>query len=201
MTYRNDHEAALHRIDALEAELSRVRRSTETSPAPPPAKISRAFVIVLASLGLVSAAVFKLLPAEAREPEPRAAPALAPDLLSLATCRAAIVPSPHLGAASMHPDHPKRPIRALVPTGAACREDIESAAFRATGSQRDALVTWLRAEDELAGAISRMVVYYESDPIAADGYRSAPQLWSEYDHAIKRRDAALVELDAVGGTR
>lgn len=213
MSYRNDHDAALSRVDALEAELETLRVAYERERAQrdaeklPPERTPRP----LWAIGLVSAGVIALgagfalraRGTEARAPRPvtrnEAAVERGPlpqDLADLRACREAIVPlATPLTATSTDPHGAHADVAPIAKTGAPCRRLLQSADSLALDPALHALVTrWSLAEDELIGAITRTRVYYASEPYEADHYASAPQLWREYDRALSARDAVLRDL-------
>jgi hypothetical protein len=191
MSYRNDHDAALARIDALEAELAKLR-----TPEPPPVPRSRwpRVLGVLVPLSLMAVSGVFGYASRPHKAAPPAAETREPDLRA---CKSAIAHVSGFDAATADP-HATAPrdVHAIEPTGAACRSELASLAqdLRLTQQQRDALRRWSATEDELAGDISRIVVYYDSDPYKLDGYTTAGQLWKEYDAAVHSRDAALFQF-------
>lgn len=115
---------------------------------------------------------------------------------SLTKCVLAIKGNPLLDANLTDP-HAAAPmsVDAIKATAAPCRDDLQL--YRDSGladlRERAAIERWLAAENDLAGAISRILVYYGSDPYLHDGYWSAPQLWIEFDRAVAHRDVALAD--------
>jgi hypothetical protein len=214
MSYRNDHDAALLRVDALEAELETLRlayerqRAKDDADKPPRKRRSRtrwivAGVMLAVTAGTAVGAVtlFHATTERAREPEPAAVqeieirPAIA-DRTQLRECREAITPlTTRRTAATTDPRGEHKEVASLANTGAPCRRLLANAERLEIGPELRTLVAkWSRAEDELLGCITRTLVYYGGDPYAADGYASAPQLWKEYDRAISARDAVLEQL-------
>jgi hypothetical protein len=208
MTYRSDHDAALARVDALErenakltAENAKLREPdrTEWNRSTPRHAGSRNLLAIAAGGTLMATALVAGL-LTAREHEQQTASqrfevrstGIARERLE--KCASQIAQAPKLDAVSTDP-------RALSPasiepvksTVAPCRGDLrvylESSLI--DPRERQALEAWRKTEDELAGATSRLVVYYASDPYALDGYTTARQVWVEYDRAVTERDAAL----------
>src|SRR5260221_12203953 len=176
MSYRNDHDAALARIDDLEAELERL--NTPEPPKPPRAPKLPAILALLSIVVASTAGAVVALEHDARvRAEPVATAPIAPDPMA---CRQAISRVYGFDARSTDP-HAATPrdVSQIVASGAPCREQLPEGRWRA-------------AEDELAGAISRIVVYYRNDPYALDNYVTAPQLWKEYNAAIAARDHVLL---------
>lgn len=211
MSYRNDHDAALSRVDALEAELDAMRRKYERDVAekPPQERTSRprwiaggllAVMTVATGVGLAMLIRLALIDREAppaTAPAVADAPAILPsDVLALRECRDAIAPlTVKLTAETTDPHGAKMDTAPIVRTGAPCRRLLQTAdSLGITPELRPLVAQWSLAEDELIGSITRTRVYYASDPYAADGYRSAQQLWKEYDRALTARDAVLRDL-------
>lgn len=192
MSYRNDHEAALLRVDALEQEVARLRK---TAPPEKPATKSRAraslFRIGLVAL-LAGAGVAAILGRD--RPTVAAAPApveqvkpkvVAPDLRD---CIAAIAPvDVKLDETTTDPHGAAEPIAWIAKTGASCRAELAK-------SSDPAVQRWADAEAKLADPISLITVYYSGDPYTLDHYGTAAQLWREYHRARLVRDDALAQL-------
>lgn len=196
MSYRNDHEAALARIDALEQEVATLRAIPTTPVAP--RRRSRGWLVLAAStaaiVGGVIGGVAVGLAADTT-PHPRHPLASSPvDRTFIKWCADAIQPAPQLDEERTDP-RAERPV-AVEPigrTGAPCRAELREllATPALSPDERDALWKWVVQEDELAGAISRIEVYYGNDPYTLDHYASARQLWVEYDRAYFSRNRAL----------
>lgn len=211
MTYRNDHEAALQRVAALETELARLRRNAPPEPRiePPKRSLSDRFGWLMAGLGMVITSVGISLytvriadgfsdeeafqsPAPS-EPPTEAPTVAAPRLASLNACRAGIVPlDPRLDELSTDPhrEHPL-PMKTIEKVAAPCDPktltDLDS-----TFQHR--IEIWSDTEARLSNVISLLETYYGANPYALDNYVSAPQLWRELRRAIANRDRALAEL-------
>ncbi len=200
MTYRNDHEAALLRVDALEQEVARLQK---TAPVEKPATKSRphaslfrvALAVVLVGAG-VAAIVGRDRPTVAAAPAPVAAPVAArvePSLspkvaVGLRDCIAAIAPvEGKIDETTTDPHGTAEPTAWILKTGASCRAELAK-------STDAAVRRWAEAEDKLADPISLITVYYSSDPYALDHYDTAAQLWREYHRARLVRNAALAEI-------
>lgn len=222
MGYRNDHDAALARVDALETELEQMaleHEKTRTALAGQKPVVVRsgtsgavaAAFLAMAALG-VSMTVAMLRKADDPEvtvPVPVAVPAAvalaAPEpspyyvTADLASCLAGVEASMHnstrFDAETTDPRGAiARSPQSIIALGARCRpaldEAVRNLALRDTA--RALLARWVEREDDLAGAISRITVYYGLDPYALDGYASAGQLWRELDRARESRDALIV---------
>jgi hypothetical protein len=199
MSYRNDHDAALARIAALEDELEQVRKATP--PVPTPAPVRRRWGRVMLGIGsaafalaTVTMVTVAVVPRHKRAEVPSMsapAPAMQVDVATLRACRNAITHVSGLDARTTDP-HAETPrsVGELDAVGARCRAELAAAA---AGDARYGV--WLNAEDELAGDISRIQVYYASDPYRLDGYSTAAQLWHEYERDVTWRDAALPSVD------
>lgn len=211
MTYRSDHDAALARVDALELDNARLAAENAKLREPSvrheyrepaeglPASGTRTAITVFCVGSVLAAALIAGAITSVDEHREHAiqrldvrATGIAHD--RLVQCAHAIAPKPHLDATVTDP-HAARPLKIdpVAATGAACRDEmrvyLDSAVI--DSHERRALEGWHDAEDELAGAISRLVVYYGNDPYMLDGYSTARQVWLEYDRAVSARDAAL----------
>ena len=203
MSYRNDHEAALLRVDALEQEVARLRSApTSTTPAAATKRspVASWFRIGLV-LGLAGAGVVAMI---ARDRPTAAASSLAiervelpPSLAGVRTCIAAIKPLDRaIDATTTDPHGAANSTAWIAATGAPCRTLLASLdeLDEPDPVLRDKLGRWATAEDKLVDPISLITVYYASDPYALDNYASAPQLWREYHRARLERDDALADL-------
>jgi hypothetical protein len=195
MSYRNDHEAALLRVDALEQELSSmmVARLQTTAPTEKPATKSgpRAslFRIALAVV-LVGAGIAAIIGRD--RPTVAAAPAPVeqgmPKVGGFRECIAAIAPvDDKIDETTTDPHGAAEPTAWIAKTGASCRAELAR-------STDPAVRRWAAAEDKLADPISLISVYYGGDPYTLDHYGTAAQLWREYHRARVDRDAALAEV-------
>ena len=200
MSYRNDHDAALARIEDLEQELDRLKAAPV--PPPPPRVRSRATLAYIAAAavcagGIGAIAHYRHDRDTTRVDHAGAAIAVAPavSLDALGPCVAAVraARAGDLSAKTTDPRGFHRSIDAIAATGATCRHELAVLAHDPTlaAQQREALARWLVSEDELAGDLSRMAVYYANDPYALDGYSTAAQLWTEYRDDLAARDAVL----------
>jgi hypothetical protein len=213
MSYRNDHDAALARVDALEAELeqmagdyeqARAALAERTRPVPRRRTRNGPVVALLLAATSISAGVALVLTASPSEPEApvaaraRAAADIPPASVDLVTCLDGIEASMRVetvfdaettdprGALARSP----QPITGFV---ASCRPELARAASDGSLDARTRALfsDWQAREDELTGAISRIVVYYGSDPYQLNGYATAGQLWREFDRARESRDALI----------
>ena len=197
MSYRNDHDAALARVDALESEIARIKGeqlpapSAEHIPARPPWALLAALgasSIVGLGFGIAAGAHADAV----QSPQARQVGRIERALLE--RCADHIQPSPHFTAELADPRAAK-PVNvdAIVHTGAACRDDLRTfiATSMISNAEHAQLSTWLATEDELSNSISMIVTYYGSDPYRLDGYSTARQLWLEYDRAYFQRKQAL----------
>ena len=202
MSYRNDHDAALARVDALEQEVAKLRASAPAAPHKEHGNASRGGMPVLAVAGSLVALVAGIaggvaiaIGNEDASPRIEAQPPVVESVSreTLTACATAIAARPALLDADNTDPHRAQPVSvgSLHRTGAACRDELRAMAATASRGERDALGKWAAAEDELAGTISRIQVYYSSDPYKLDGYATAKQLWVEYDRALDGRDGAL----------
>lgn len=201
MSYRNDHEAALLRVDALEQEVARLRSApTSTTPAAATKRspVASWFRIGLV-LGLAGAGVVAMI---ARDRPTAAAASIAIEnrvelpqsLAGVRDCIAAIEPLDRaIDATTTDPHGAANSTSWIAATGAPCRTLLASL-DEPDPVLRDKLGRWATAEDKLVDPISLITVYYASDPYALDNYASAPQLWREYHRARLERDDALADL-------
>lgn len=214
MSYRNDHDAALARVDALETELEQMAGEYEKTRAAlaaqrPPTRPRRGpgialaaamFAVMSVGVGVGITALRAPEPeapvAVARvAPEPYDSSALTPDLEKcLAGVEASMHSSTRFDAETTDPRGAlARSPQPIIAIGAGCRPALDRAVTSTTldGPTRALLGRWIAREDELAGAISRITVYYGSDPYALDGYATAGQLWREFNRARESRDALI----------
>lgn len=203
MTYRNDHEAALLRVDALEQEVARLRTA-----APPPkpatkprvgASLLRIGIAMLVTGVGVAAVVGRDRPAAVAAPAiVEVAQPVEVELDSVKDCIAKIAPLDRaLDETTTDPNGAAVSTANLAKTGASCRVEIAALANSAASPElRDKFRRWSIAEDKLADPISLITVYYANNPYALDHYSTAPQLWREYHRARNARDAVLAEFSA-----
>ena len=204
MSYRNDHDAALARIDSLEQELEQAKAAATVAatPVPKPNHVWRTALIATLGAGVLAGGWLWQRPhhkqAELAVPM---APVIAEpiSIASLAPCleRVRAAPDAKLDAVSTDPHGAAHSIFGIEHVGASCRGDLAALVDQPglTTAERAALQRWLAAENALAGDISRIVTYYGNDPYRLDGYTTAPQLWREYTTDRAARDAALPALE------
>jgi hypothetical protein len=193
MSYRNDHDAALARVDALEAELARVRQAQAVvKPAVPRAHRYRRR-LGLASAISITAGTAVAIAMAATSPAPTESRVATLDTrvsrTTLDACIADIHPAPTVANDRLTPAQ----AATVQFTGAPCRSDLGDMIAEGLWSPRehDTLVIWRDAEDKLANTIAMVSTYYQSSPATLDGYASSPQLWREYQRALGERDKAL----------
>ena len=197
MTYRNDHEAALARVDALEGELTKLRKHVaqpHVGALPPPSKpfVLVTSCIVALAAGIAGGVALGVADDAGAPHEARAGSTTHREVL--AACAAAIERAPPLDATRTDPRRAKSAtIEPIARTAAPCRDTLHLVLERdaLSAEERDALWKWAASEDELSGAISRIQVYYRSDPYKLDAYATARQLWHEYDRAHEARNRAV----------
>jgi hypothetical protein len=169
MSYRDDHDAALARVDALEHELASVRDRDRDIPATLQPKPRKPWLLLGACIAALTMGIVGGVAVGASGGDTRA------------------VEKPAPGVSTVEP----RLLEGCMP--ASCREAVhgllEGAAIRA--DERAVLVEWATAEDELAGAATRRDVYYANDPFALDGYSTARQVEIEYERALAMRERAV----------
>lgn len=197
MTYRNDHEAALLRVDALEQEVARLR-SAPAPVAPKPATKRKGvasllrvgLAVVFVSAGLV-AVIARDRPVVQAAPPPGMVPA---SVDPLTECIAKIAPLDRaMNETTTDPHGDASSIAVIAKTGAPCRRELATITVDDPALSA-ALQKWAKAEDQLADPISMIAVYYGANPYTLDNYATAPQLWREYNRARDARDAVLAEL-------
>lgn len=185
MSYRNDHDAALSRVDALERELAQLRgerKAEEKRKRIAPEKGHRVLGVVAVGAGVIACAVGVLWSMTARE-----YPARIVEEPEMQAPEAEVAPEP------------------IVMSREACERSIEEWAVRdarATDPRvagHESAEVILRRAVVCAGVLpsveqenvtSLITVYYESDPVALDGYATAEQLWREYHRARAGRGIA-----------
>ena len=174
MSYRNDHDAALHRVAALEGELARLKaqRDVRARDEEEPGGESKLMTILVSGALVMLAVAFLVWRATRTYEKPPAA--THDDDITMSTKDA--------GECAVAND--------------ACAGAIEARAIRdarAADPRGEAPVpvsTLLTAPAVCGGGAaipsnesSLITVYYESDPVALDGYATAEQLWREYHRA------------------
>ena len=212
MSYRNDHDAALARVDALEhenaqlaAENLTLRGGGTTEPRPTVNKHGLVLAMIAAATAGTVIAVFAS--GDTSPPRPHfELPAPSPEpalhmtrVMDLDKCTLAI--NEHPGYADDKATDPHGSHQALdgVMRSTGCRDEIRWTLDTAVLSteQRHALVTWADAEDRLANSVSMIGEYYAHDPYDLDGYSTAPQLCTEYNRALEIRNHALDDWRSV----
>ncbi|HTL37895.1 MAG TPA: hypothetical protein VL326_32410 [Kofleriaceae bacterium] len=212
MSYRNDHDAALARVDALAADNNRLLaenarlRAGETVELPHAARSNRRGPILAASFAGVAIAMaiglitFAGAPVHAPKlPLPEAPlddkPVVTFTRGDLEKCSFSLVTTPaDRDAPSTDPHGEGRSVRpVLQSTG--CRAEIRDVLTFGTISakERKDLEAWADAEARLDATVAMVGEYYKGDPYALDGYSSAPQLWTEYNRALVIRNEAIKE--------
>lgn len=183
MTYRSDHDAALARVDALEAENAQLQRKL-SARTPTKAKPDRRRY--WAAVGFIP--VVGITAAVLAGPKP---PAHEADLES---CAQSLAAKPALDATETDPRGHARPVVAIART-LGCASTIEHVLDSAVISdeERLALERWRAAEGELSNEVSLIATYYAGDPYKLDNYASGVQLWREYDRAYDHRQLAIAE--------
>lgn len=206
MSYRNDHDAALARVEALEVDNARLAQENATLRAPAqvlpralwlsPRKKALLGVVVIGAMGGIAAGVFAGTGrADRDEPSIESMNGKFSTLVHdrLANCALDLADNPHLDAERADPRAANPVAVSAIAKTTGCRGELSvmlSDGIIST-TERDALARWLSAEEELDGTVSMILVYYGSDPYALDGYTSARQLWIEYDRAYFERNVAL----------
>jgi hypothetical protein len=200
MTYRNDHDAALARIDSLEQELEAMKAAPKPAPVVPANRYAWKIGIVASAAAAVLGGAWVVDRAHTRAPLRASAPAVAvPIFASVDDFRPCVT---HVLAAqgdgfdaqTTDPRHGGRSVAPIEAVGAPCRNELARLIrddVALTRDQRVAFQRWLAAEDTLAGDLSRIVVYYTNDPYQLDNYATATQLWHEYNVDRGARDATL----------
>jgi hypothetical protein len=204
MSYRNDHDAALARVDALSSENSqlaaenaKLRAGVPIVAPPAEGRVSRGVAaLVLATLaGVGVLAATMIAPTHARPRAPRSSsPWKHFDRASLRTCAKELDVPLHANFRDTDPHGNHQDIGPVM-RSTGCRAEIRDALDNAviSNEERAALVKWGDAEAQLDGSVSMVREYYEHDPYKLDGYSTAPQLWTEYNRALVIRNDALAE--------
>jgi len=212
MSYRNDHDAALARVDALAADNNRLLaenaklRAGETVELPHPPRSRRRGPILAASFAGVAVAmaigVIALAGAPVHPPKlplPEAPlddkPAAVFSKADLERCAKQLVIEPAAHDAPSTDPHGEGRMLTSVMGSTGCRDEISGVLTFGTisGSERQKLEVWADAEARLDATVAMVGEYYKADPYALDGYSTAPQLWTEYNRALVIRNDALKE--------
>jgi len=199
MSYRNDHDAALARAHALEAEVAHLKADAAlrvvSLPKPPVRRGVVGIALATALLGGALGVAFAGEPVAPVASDPTPARAMATldtriNRVALDQCIEGIKPLPTIRGLRLTPLE----VTAVEATGAPCRTEIRDYLEQGLWSpdERAALTNWAAAEDRLANSISMVAVYHRDDPIRLDGGATAGQLWSEYARAHADRDATIV---------
>lgn len=178
MSYRNDHDAALHRVAALEHEIAELRRVAPVEKRRAPDRRPMLLGIVTLAMGglLGIPAAIWMMAIRSGEPvaemdhvddvdtaeEPVAASALPSE-----GCLRQIDARARMDAAAADPrGESPQSFRTLLQRRSTCNLVVAGPASAAEQN-----------------VVSLITVYYESDPVALDGYATAEQLWREYHRA------------------
>jgi hypothetical protein len=209
MTYRNDHDAAVARVDALTsenkslaAENARLREGMTIVRPPAPRTVHRAVAatVLSALLGTAALATYVLQAPAHRSPASRddsSEPIVIRfDKSALRACERLLDVAPadaNATATDPRSSHPSGIGAVQRSTG--CRDQIDDVLTVAVLSteERAALERWSAAEATLDASVSMIGEYYAHDPYALDGYSTAPQLWTEYNRTLVIRNHTLEE--------
>jgi len=198
MTYRNDHDAALARIDSLEQELEHLKVKPAPVEVVPPTRHAWKVAIAASLVAAVVGGGWLKHRASSHHVTAATESAIVHPYVSvdyLRRCLGDVLSAPGDGfdARTTDPHAGGRSVAAVAAVGATCRRELAEVAssIALTDQQRAVFQRWLAAEDTLAGDLSRIVVYYGSDPYRLDGYTTATQLWREYETDRAARDATL----------
>jgi hypothetical protein len=170
MTYRNDHDAALHRVAALESELAKLQservRVKEKPPAPSRDK-RKLIVMLVGAIAFLCAAGVVLQTTDMEQTKIVVDPDRAAAPMDDITCAHQIQEWAARDARAADPRGAEPvPVIALMKGPVAC-----GAASESIPSNESSLIS----------------VYYENDPVTLDGYATAEQLWREYHRARTKR--------------
>lgn len=182
MTYRSDHDAALARVDALEAENAQLQRQLTALPSatvPPSRPRYWPAVIIVPVVGIAAAML--------------AGPKPPTKGMALEQCAQSLAPKPALDATETDPHGRARPVAAVARTLGCEAEIARRLASIIPDNERLALERWRAAEGELSNEVSLITTYYTNDPYKLDHYTSAVQLWREYERAFDHRQVAIAE--------
>jgi hypothetical protein len=210
MPYREELDAALARVDALERDNRDLESTAATlredlldaqarRPAVSPAPSGESRSSKAASLAFTACVAgffgFTVALAVIQQPPPTTPPhheqhvQLEKRSLEIGLCLNTIGPPPQVAGTFRS----RQDIEAVQRTAAPCREDLPRLIAEAEGPWQvdDALHTWQETEAELANRIALIVAQKESDPLEEYAHPEMYQLWSEYERTLARRDAAI----------
>lgn len=195
MSYRNDHDAALARVDALQAEVAQLKRDAAKAPRPPVRRGALRWLgagIGIATLAGIFTGAFVL--GSSAEAESQTSEAVAQldtrmHRARLDLCVEAIAQTPQRVAPdSVSPGD----LRAFEAMAGSCLTTLR--AVRGEGlwspAEIEALDAWITAEETLGNTVSMMSIYYSDQP-PRDNYASSAQLSREYGRARSQRDDAV----------
>lgn len=211
MSYRNDHDAALLRVDALEADNARLAaenaklRAGETVELPKPKRSTKRGLMAATFVGVafaMAAGVIAIAEPDASRRLPAPTPPVADDKpaalftkADIDECTLDLVRTPaYHDAVSTDPHGAARSVGpALQASG--CLAEIRGVLDYATISpeERTKLEIWADAQTRLDATVAMVAEYYKGDPYKLDGYSTAPQLWTEYNRALEVRNTAYEE--------
>lgn len=201
MSYRNDHDAAVARVDALSSEVktlaaenARLRGGITMVPQAEPSVNRGVAALVLATLagaGVLAAVVISRSH-HVSAPMPKDVPVVV-DNADLRTCARALELVPFDADAKATDPRGANQSLSTVKRSTGCRAQIREVLDTGVISddERATLEKWGEAEAKLDASVSMISEYYAHDPYALDGYSSAPQLWSEYRRALVIRNQTL----------
>ena len=209
MSYRNDHDAALARVDALASENSQLAaenaqlRAGMTIAVPQAERsvhrgVAALVLATLAGAGILAATVISHTHHRNAAPATREH-SVAIDKAELRACVRTLETSPPNKSARETDPRSQRASIGPVLMSTGCRPEIAKVLDGAILStdERATLQRWRNSEASLDAVVSMIGEYYAHDPYVLDGYSTAPQLWREYDTALTHRNIALAEwLDA-----
>lgn len=186
MTYRSDHDAALARAAALEHENAALQRKLAPSLNVAPRRSRLPFIAV--GVGVAVAVGGGAFVQSAGHRDTR-------DLLE--RCSRKLAHKPSLDDIDTDPHGWRLSVAPIVDT-TGCRPELAHRLGDViSSSERRALEEWQTAEERLENEVSLITTYYGGDPYAADHYKSARQLWREYERAYDAREIARRNYMAV----
>ena len=208
MSYRNDHDAALARVNALASENSQLAAENAKLRAGMTIVVPQAerpvhrgvAALVLASLAGASILAATLISHSHHRAPPPHEHHVVVDEAELRACARTLETSPP-GATARETDPRSWQHLSIGPVmmSTGCRAEIAEVLDGAilSNDERATLQRWRNSEANLDAVVSMIGEYYKHDPYALDGYSTAPQLWREYDEALTHRNIALAQwLDA-----